>query len=134
MQQLNSQLAATKQECDRLEREIEVYQASVAPIRNCPPEILSMFFEHYVTPNPRFVGDLLFVCKLWYNIIVNTPRFWTTLGITFDSTNHRKTVNLIAHNALYITACLKHSASSLIHIDVDFGALQVYSSHWPEVR
>jgi hypothetical protein len=71
---LQDQIDIEWETCHQLEKELELYHASVAPIRNCPPEILSMFFEYYVAENPRLIRRVLLVCRLWHFIAINTPQ------------------------------------------------------------
>src|SRR5277367_6684257 len=102
-------IAIEQEECRRLKKELELYHASVAPISNCPTEIISMFFGYYVAENPRLIRRLLLVCRLWHDIAINTPRFWTTIKVeTTDKSN-----------LLFIKACLEHSARSLLHVDIN---------------
>lgn len=131
IEHLKNRIAIEREACHQLEKELELYHASVAPIRNCPPEILSMFFEYYVAENPRLIRRLLLVCRLWHRIAINTPQFWTTIKVSFNSTLIKATNQ---SNSRFIKACLEHSAESLLHVDVDFRAEDVWALDWSEVR
>jgi len=121
---LQNQIAIEREECHRLKKELELYHASVAPIRSCPTEIISMFFGYYVAGNPRLIRRLLLVCHLWHDIAINTPRFWTTIKVQTTDQD----------NVTFIKACLEHSAESLLHVDINFGDADISSSNWPKVR
>jgi hypothetical protein len=60
---LATRLKAAQLEHDHMERELNEYRASIAPIRKCPEEVLLMIFKSFADAAPELVAGLLQVCK-----------------------------------------------------------------------
>ena len=122
---LKSKLRLAQQECRRLEKEFDRYQASIpsiAPIRTCPPEILSIIFQFYLLKNPRLIRRLLLVCRKWYKLVVNDPRMWNRIFVTIgDDWDVKCTAKSIKRR---INVCLRRSATLLLDLNLDFGGLR----------
>jgi hypothetical protein len=107
-----------RQECERLERELAQYHASVAPIRKCPQEILLDIFRLYLSDNPRLIRRLGLVCKSWNLIVTRAPTLWTQIPILIDTRVFD--AQIVAQSiAPRIDACLRYSGNLLWDIDID---------------
>jgi F-box-like len=105
----------------RLENEIQLYRASVAPIRKCPAEVLLMIFKLFSCKDPKLATRLLRVCRQWYEIAMNSPGLWTYIEISTKCTwNQQK--EAMKDNAK-AAACLQRSASLPLRICLDFRAM-----------
>jgi len=119
---LQEQLKTAKSEYNRLELEWEDYKASIAPIRTCPPEVLSMIFHFYLLKNPRLVRRLLLVCKQWYSLVVNNPLMWNRIFVTVpDVWDIESAARPIKRR---IKCCLQRSGTLLLDIDLDLSNLR----------
>lgn len=116
IEELSAELLNTKVERERLEKELENYCASIAPIRKVPPEILAAIFEEYVADEPTHVRHLLLVCRLWNKIAMDKASLWTDIRLVVDTGNPVLIQNVIN----YAAACCKRSKRNLLHITLDF--------------
>jgi hypothetical protein len=118
LEQHRQTIESLSQECERLERELMQYHASVAPIRKFPQEILLEIFRFYLSENPRLIRRLGLVCKSWYLIVINAPTLWTQIPILIDTreVDAREVARSIAPR---IDACFRYSGNLLWDIDIN---------------
>jgi F-box-like len=122
IKRLKQLLEISEQQCRLLESDLADYRASVAPIRKCPAEILAAIFRDYLEDNPRHIRRLLLVCRLWYNLTLQTPDLWTSIPIIFDSKLEpaKEVVDSIKPR---VVACIKYSQNLPLDIDLDLTKL-----------
>ncbi|KIM29765.1 hypothetical protein M408DRAFT_8021 [Serendipita vermifera MAFF 305830] len=91
----------------RITQEIEVDtdDSQQTGLLNCPVEILIGIFECYLAEKLNRLDRLALVCKLWDNIVMDTPTLWThiVIGITTIRSGpqwHKITLNLNAEDFL----------------------------------
>lgn len=121
IRQLESELSQAREECGSLEDDLAQYQASISPIRNIPPEILTSIFEQYVMERPMRIRLLLLVCRLWYRLIMDTPSLWAHVRLVFDADTDSPTP---VRNALkYARACYERSKQCPLHVAMDFSQI-----------
>jgi F-box-like len=122
IENLSQQLNTAKSEYTRLKIEWKAYKASIAPIRTCPPEVLSIIFHLYLRENPRLVRRLLLVCKEWYSLVVNDPRMWNRIPVTIpDEWDVESTAVPIERR---IKCCLQRSGTLLLELELNLGSLR----------
>ena len=114
---LATRLKAAQLEHDRMEKELNEYRASIAPVRKCPEEVLLMIFESFALSAPEFVAGLLQVCIRWHDIAANVPRLWTHIHIKVELTWDQR--EAARKDAAMIETHLHYSASLPLHINVD---------------
>lgn len=124
---LNQRLRNAQRNLNKLETELALYHASVAPIQDCPPEVLSIIFEFYLGSNPLRIRSLMLVCQVWYDILVTNPLFWTDIPISFQG-------NGSIHQSLpsanrYLVTCCQNSAQVLLDLTLDFSHLTFSLKH-----
>lgn len=127
---LQAQLEHLQAEYRRLERDISpcqmvVLEEDISPqatpvpaVHKCPNEILLLIFEHYIAERHRNVRCLLFVCKRWNALTMQTPRLWARLQIT----EVEDVVELsYTHRSLlaYISACKRRSCGLPLDVELD---------------
>jgi hypothetical protein len=122
IENLSEQLNTAKSEYNRLELKWENYKASIAPIRSCPPEVLSMIFHFYLRENPRLVRRLLLVCKQWYSLVVNDPQMWNRISVTVP--NEWDIESTAVPIERRIKCCLQRSGTLLLELDLDLSNLR----------
>lgn len=127
IKQLNERLRNAQRTLHKLESELALYHASVAPIQDCPPEILGMIFEFVLGSNPQRIRSLMLVCQEWYGVLVANPLFWTEIPISFngDGSIHR----LLPSANQYLNACCRNSGQSPLHLTLDFSHLSFSFKH-----
>lgn len=124
---LEEKLSLARQECHRLEKEFAEYQASIAPIHTCPPEVLSEVFNFYLLENPRIIRRLLLVCRQWYNVAVNDPRLWNRIFISIgDEWDVRGVAASIQRR---VKLCLERSGTLPLEIDLALHGLCYIDNH-----
>lgn len=129
--ELISRLEVAQLEILRLEREIVEYHASVAPIQNCPEEILHTIFELYTEHKPRLIANILGVCRRWYSIAINAPTLWNRIDVilptTWDMQGATRKIDSM------INLFLQRSISLPLHIRLDCSEIQpgsvLFSNH-----
>ncbi|KAK7054970.1 hypothetical protein VNI00_003433 [Paramarasmius palmivorus] len=83
-----AQLLAQRQ---RFVRRAERCRSLLSPVKNIPPEILSLIFEFYCQKNILLpdtlspASTLCAVCYRWQQIALSIPRLWSSLDIDFSS-------------------------------------------------
>ena len=118
VEELTSRLISAQHEYDELQREWLQYQASIAPIRRCPSEVLLMIFKLYVVEDPLAIGQLLLVCKHWYELASTSPQLWTHIRVEFTDDWDVKSISETTYR--YIDMCLQRSGSMLLEVGLDF--------------
>ncbi|KII91415.1 hypothetical protein PLICRDRAFT_84784, partial [Plicaturopsis crispa FD-325 SS-3] len=73
-----------------LDRSLAEHKALVAPIRRCPPEILTEIFDEVTsrafTPSSMEVPVLLgAVCHHWRQVSLLTPRMWSSIHVCLQT-------------------------------------------------
>jgi len=125
----------TKEIC-RLEKELAPYYSSIAPVHDCPAEILSAIFRFCLEETPRLTRHLMLVCKQWYHVVVGDATLWTKISVSFDTPSSMQEV--IRSTNLYIEACNRYSCNLPIDLELNFGGLVlsprrgVYPLKWRE--
>jgi F-box-like len=118
VEELTSRLTSAQHEYDDLHREWLQYHASIAPIRQCPSEVLLMIFKMYLVENPRVIRRLLLVCKHWYQVVSTSSQLWTHIRVEF--TDDWDVESISKKTNRYIDTCLQRSGSTLLEVDLDF--------------
>ncbi|KAG8808353.1 hypothetical protein FRC19_005953 [Serendipita sp. 401] len=80
-----------------------------------PDDILIIIFRSLLFSNPGCIGHLLFVCRQWYSVIMNTPILWSAIDLT-PSNN----LNSLLLWTAYCRACIQRSASSPLQISINY--------------
>ncbi|KAG7091894.1 hypothetical protein E1B28_008295 [Marasmius oreades] len=87
---LKATVMALESKRDWLKRSITRYRSLLAPIRTLPPEILTNIFALCCEENTLDIERaspvviLSMVCAQWREIVVSTPRLWSSLCIDFQ--------------------------------------------------
>jgi F-box-like len=121
IEDLTQRLRSAEEERDRLEAELAPYRASIAPVQDCPPEVLSMIFEYGVGRRPQRIRSLMLVCRTWCHIAVNNSRLWTNIPISFDADGDIHRLILSANQ--FLLACCRNSGCNLLNLTLDFSDL-----------
>lgn len=123
LKQLRQKIRDLQEEVANLEAQLVSEGVTVFRIQTLPSEILSMIFSQYLLNNPRLIRRLLFVCRRWYNIVVNDPTLWTV--ITLNIKHNEKDLEEMAYQLEpYVKACLKHSAKLLLDVEINCASLR----------
>ncbi|KIM20783.1 hypothetical protein M408DRAFT_30083 [Serendipita vermifera MAFF 305830] len=88
IEHLSSQLVGAQRKYDRLERVINEYRASRAPIHTFPEELLLQVFDASFEHDSYLAASLLFVCRRWHSIFIGASRLWAhiLLKLTMNGT------------------------------------------------
>lgn len=85
---LQAQMQVLKEEERRIERELFLRRALVAPVRKLVrvPEVLAEIFEYCLEDAPSFSGErtpllLTHICRHWSDLAKTCPRLWTQITI-----------------------------------------------------
>ncbi|KAG8818951.1 hypothetical protein FRC17_010659, partial [Serendipita sp. 399] len=85
-----------------------------------PVDLLVIVFSYVVHSEPKRIGTLLFVCRHWYSVAVNTPLLWSTIdliGPSFTSSDVRSQFSSLN---MYCRACIARSASVPLDIRINY--------------
>lgn len=113
--QLDKKIASLEAKQLDLEKQEEILamNTSRASIRKLPNEVLTIIFKYLVYEDQMFTALLWTVCRLWRQIVLNTPTLWTKVKIyakknTYSGQYLKKVQN-----------DLQRSKGSNIRIDLD---------------
>ncbi|PVF98500.1 hypothetical protein CPB86DRAFT_784740 [Serendipita vermifera] len=82
----------------------------------CPTEIFIEIFKLYLIPRHRSIRTLLFVCKKWNQLVMNTPTLWNRIDLCFDSGSISDgPLSLVP----YIQACKERSQNLRLDINLN---------------
>jgi len=78
---LEAELLEARRRVATLESDIFARRAWIAPIRRLPHEVLSLVFFELVIDDWKAPLRLQNVCRLWRNILLDTPAAWSSITI-----------------------------------------------------
>jgi hypothetical protein len=110
---LEAELISARNEHNRVQDRILLLQAWRSPVRRLPREILTLIFEYHPDDQQQRNGALMLVCKLWNEVVMNTPWLWSNIILTLDSIEKVRPVWKYAHS------CIEKSRGSLLDIFLD---------------
>jgi F-box-like len=110
---LEAELVSARNERDRVQDRILLLRAWHSPVRRLPREILTLIFEYHPDDQEQRNGTLMFVCKLWNEVVMNTPWLWSNIILTLDDIETVHPVWKYAHT------CIERSRGNLLSIFLD---------------
>ncbi|KAG8802577.1 hypothetical protein FRC18_007519, partial [Serendipita sp. 400] len=119
IQALEDQLEQALTRRRKLTREIEndiklVTRTNSQTQLPIPDDLLIMIFSHLVFPDPRQIDRLLFVCRHWYSVVVNTPVLWSVIHVSLRPNTQDPLLW-----AAYCRSCIQRSRASPLDIAID---------------
>jgi hypothetical protein len=118
---LESKLNETRKKRDLIHHQLKKFCELRAPIRQVPYEVLVNIFDSHPEDQSNRNSTLMRVCKLWYRIVIHTPKLWNHISL-----NLRKIDDLTLLWS-YARTCLVYSRSLPLHIHLD--AQNFYTEH-----
>src|SRR5277367_2261044 len=76
---LEGQLEIWQRQRSQLQTQLDLYRASIAPIKRLSEDVLVLIFSEAIARAPITVGQLLFVCRAWYWLVTNQPTLWSRI-------------------------------------------------------
>jgi F-box-like len=76
---LEEQIEILRRERSLLRTQLDLYRASIAPIKRLSEDVLVLIFSGIIEDPPTAVGQLLFVCRAWYQLVTNQPTLWSSI-------------------------------------------------------
>lgn len=95
----------------------------VAPILASPSEIIGAIFEEYIAEDSRRIGDILFVCRRWYAVCMESLYLWTYIRWIIKR-EISEDVRTLASSVAFLSTCIERSVLSLLRIIVHLQRLQ----------
>ena len=93
-----------------------------SPIFHLPSELLCESFSLFASRGPLQLSHAIFVCKHWYNVIINDQKLWSTITLDQVFVDHFKLHSSSAQTRkadAYIRACLERSAPFPLDVTLD---------------
>lgn len=131
---METELTKLKLQKAKLEKELERFrlkhsEVRLGPIARCPDEVLLLIFEHFLNSDHPLIRILLFVCKRWYDIVMNRPCLWARIKIDDALTLFPYKYCPSLTQAPYIIACYERSKGLPLDVELflyEFPSIQEY--------
>lgn len=129
LEDINKTIEDLCSERDNLQYEITILQAERSLARTIPVEIWGHIFEEVILSDSRgnicrHIACLMEVCKLFNEIMVNSPQFWRTIYIGASSDDQAgSTLSWVRKQKRTLPVFLSRSKSLSLDIIIDLGSL-----------
>jgi F-box-like len=122
--EIEAQLRIAQKIRDAILKDIALFHSSRAPIAKIPLELVALIFENWDDDPSVRNHTLCLVCKTWYNIVWNSPGFWSKILL-------RSTWEVRKVDSTYRFARLCHQKAQSMPLDIiiDFSAILSYPKY-----
>jgi len=111
--ELDRKLQEVRKRRDAIYHRLERFCESRAPIRRVPHEVIAIIFSNHSEAQMSRNSSLIWVCKLWHSILMETPWLWSHISLDL------RRIEELPLLWSYARACLIRSRGQPLYIRLD---------------